>query len=117
MTGMVKVFKGFRFDPLLYEGFKAVAEKSGVMVTEAIEKFMKSCIEAGAVKFPEMKSNRSGFEAEARVLLTWLRKGQTSYWVSEEGGEISIHARLLQMLTQVEDDSLRREIEDELKKN
>jgi hypothetical protein len=33
------------------------------------------------------------------------------------GEEISIHARLLQMLSQVKDESLQREMEEKLKKN
>ncbi len=92
-----KVFKGFRFDPELYEKFKTVAERSGLMVTEAFEKFMHACVEAGAVKFPDVGRKRSGVEAEARVLLTWLRKGQTSYSATYGGEEISIYAKLLQI--------------------
>lgn len=30
-------------------------------------------------RFPEMKSGKNGVEAEARVLLSWLRRGQTLY--------------------------------------
>jgi len=111
------MLKAFRFDPELYAEFKSVAERSGLMVTEAFEKFMHACVEAGAVKIPEAKRDRSGIEAEARVLLAWLRKGQTSYWGNSGDEEISIHARLLHMLSQVKDDSLRTEIEDELKKS
>lgn len=114
---MGKVFKGFRFDPELYERFKAVAERSGLMITEAFEKFMHVCVEAGAVRFPDAGRKRSGVEAEARVLLTWLKKGQTSYSATDEGEEISIHARLLQVLSQVEDEALQKEIEEELKKS
>lgn len=113
---MVKVFKGFRFDPELYERFKGVAGSSGLMVTEAFERFMRVCVEAGAVRFPEVESSRSRIDAEARVLLAWLRKEQFWYQVNEEK-EISVCGRLLQMLTLVESDSLRREIEEELKKS
>jgi len=94
-----KVLKAFRFDPLLYAGFKGVVERSGLMVTEAFEKFMRACVEAGAVRLPDMGRERSGVEAEARVLLAWLRKGQTPYSMTSEGEEISVHARLLQMLS------------------
>jgi hypothetical protein len=117
MLPMGKMLKAFRFDPELYAEFKSVAEQSGLMVTEAFEKFMHACIEAGAVKMPEAKRDRSGIEAEARVLLAWLRKGQTSYWGNSGDEEISIHTKLLQMLSQVEDEALRREIEEELKKS
>jgi hypothetical protein len=112
-----KVFKGFRFDPGLYEEFKIVAGRSGLMVTEAFEKFMRACVEVGAVKFPDAGRKRSGVEAEARVLLAWLRKGQTWYASADEGEEISIHGKLLQMISQVEDEALQKEIEEELKKS
>ena len=111
-----KMLKAFRFDPELYAEFKTVTEHSGLMVTEAFEKFMHACVEAGAVKMPEANRDRSGVEAQARVLLAWLRKGQTSYWGDSADEEISIHAKLLQMLCQVGEDSLRKEIEQELQK-
>lgn len=50
---MTKQLKAFRFDPDLYEKFKAAAESSNLLVTEAFEKFMQACVEFGAVKFPE----------------------------------------------------------------
>jgi len=112
---MGKVFKGFRFDPELYEKFKEVVDGDRLTITEAFEKYMKASVEAGTVKLPEAKGRRSsGVEAEARVLLSWLRNGQTSYWVTDE--EISVRGKLLQMLSQVEDEALRKEIEEELKK-
>jgi len=85
------------------------------MVTEAFEKFMRTCVGGGAVRFPEAERNRSGVEAEARVLLNWLSKGQTSYSITSGGEEISVHARLLQMLSQVKDEALQKEIEEQLK--
>jgi hypothetical protein len=51
------------------------------------------------------------------VLLTWLRKNQ--YWYSkgnEDEGEYSVTGRLLQLLPHVADSSLRKAIEEELKK-
>jgi hypothetical protein len=113
---MGKVFKGFRFDPELYEKFKDLVDRNGLMITEAFERFMKASVEAETVRLPEVKSSgRDGVEAEARVLLAWLRKGQTSYWVT--GDEISVQGRLLQMLSQIEDKALQKEIEQELKKS
>jgi hypothetical protein len=114
---MVKMFKAFRFDPELHAEFKSVAERSGLMVTEAFEKFMRVCVEVGTVKIPDGKADRGGVEAEARVLLAWLRKGQTSYSMNSGGEEISTRARLLCMLSQLEDESLQKEIEEELKKD
>ena len=39
---MDKVLKAFRFDPLLYAGFKGVVERGRLMVTETFEKFMRA---------------------------------------------------------------------------
>src|SRR3989304_7522621 len=72
-----KVFKGFRFDPELYGGFKGLVSKSGCTVTGAFERFMNCCVEAGVLVFPER--GVEGFEAEARVLVDWLRKGKRFY--------------------------------------
>lgn len=109
---MVKAFKGFRFDPELYARFKRLAAENGLGVTEAFERFMKACVENGVVRFP----GSVDCEAEARVLLAWLRKGE--YWYGiHEAEEISVPGRLLQMLSKVKDDSLKSEIEEELKKH
>jgi hypothetical protein len=114
---MVKVFKGFRFDPELYERFKEVADRDRLMVTEAFKRYMRASVDARTVKLPEPKSRgRSGVDAEARVLLAWLRKGQTSYWINEDK-EVSIHVQLLQMLTKVEDEALQEETEQQLQKS
>ena len=109
---MVKTFKGFRFDPELYAKFKGLAAQSSLGVTEAFERFMRVCVENGAITFPEPVD----FEAEARVLLAWLRKGDYWYGVYD-AEEISVTGRLLQLLSKVEDDTLKKEIEEELKKH
>jgi len=46
-------------------------------------------------RFSEVKREGIWVEAETRVLLTWLRNGWASCWVSDRGEEISMHARLL----------------------
>jgi len=48
-----KMLKAFRFDPELYAGFKGIVERSGLMVTEAFEKFMRARVESGTVRFPD----------------------------------------------------------------
>jgi hypothetical protein len=104
---------GFRFDPELYAKFKELAKNNSLMVTEALEKFMRACLQVGAVKFPEPVGD---VEAEARVLLAWWRKG--AHWAHLDSGdeEQSVPGRLLQLLPKIQDDSLRKEIEEELKK-
>jgi len=114
---MTKTLKAFRFDPELYDKFKDVAQKSDLMITEAFERFMRVCVEVGAVKFPESSVGRRDAEAEARVLLSWLRSGQMWYYLKNaEEDSYSTCGRLLQLLPRIADESLRSEIENELKK-
>jgi len=107
-----KVFKAFRFNPQLYASFKELAAKNGYTVTGAFEKFMASAVEYGLV-FPSANKTES-VEAEARVMLAWLKKGK--YWVNLGGGEeTSTRGRLLELLPKIEDAKLREEIEETLK--
>jgi hypothetical protein len=54
-------------------------------------------------------------EAEARVMLVWLKKDK--YWVNLGGkGETSTRGRLLELLPKIEDAQLREEIEETLRK-
>jgi len=81
-------------------------------MTSALEKFMADSLKFGLV-FPS--SQNAAAEAEARIMLSWLKEGK--YWVNLGGkGETSIEGRLLQLLPQVEDPELRVDIEETLKK-
>ena len=113
---VTKKFMGFRFDPELYAKFKELAKKNSLMVTEAFERFMKACVQIGAVKVPEPAVERRDVEAEVHVLLAWWRKG--AYWAHLDGGdeEQSVPGRLLQLLPKIRDEVLRNEVEQELKK-
>lgn len=113
---MTKMLKGFRFDPELYARFKTVAQGSSLMVTEAFEKFMKACVEIGAVEFPQSQARKRETEAEAQVLLTWLHRGRVVYSRNKDDDYYSIPGRLLQLLPRIEDPALISKIEDELKK-
>lgn len=112
---MVKQFKSFRFDPTLYGAFKELAQSSGLMVTEAFEKFMKTCVEGKVLAF-SVATPKSALDAEARVLLAWLRKNCYWYRLGNDENEYSVKGRLLQLLSVVEDSSLKAEMEEELKK-
>ena len=111
---MGKVFKGFRFDPELYGGFKGLASAGGCTVTGAFERFMNCCVEAGVLVFAERAVE--GFEAEARVLVDWLRKGKRFYR-GEGGEEVNISGRLVWLLPRVRGAGLRGEMEEELKRS
>lgn len=44
---VAKVFRGFRFDPELYAGFRRLVSGGGCTVTGAFERFMSCCVECG----------------------------------------------------------------------
>ena len=115
VTCLVKQFKSFRFDPDLYAKFKALTQNNGLMVTEAFEKFMKTCVEGKVLVF-SVSAPKSAMETEARVLLAWLQKDRYWYTLDNDENEYSVTGRLLQLLSVVEDSSLKAEIEEELKK-
>ena len=108
---MPKVRKGFRFNPQLYQDFKGLASKNGYTVTSALEKFMADAVKFG-LAFPS--SQNAAAEAEARVMLAWLKEGK--YWVNLGGKEeTSTRGRLLQLLPNIENAELRKDIEENLK--
>jgi len=110
---MPKAFKAFRFNPQLYASFKSLASKNGYTVTAALEKFMSCALEHGLV-FPSAAKTED-VEAEARIMLAWLKKGV--YWISLGGEkETSTKGRLLHLLPMVENAELKKEIEETLKK-
>lgn len=111
---MTKRFKAFRFDPELYASFKGLADACGLMVTEAFERFMASCVKIERISFPEPRSS-ADVEAEARILLAWLKRGE-HWFPSENGTEISVQGRLLTLLSYIQDRRLKARVEDELKK-
>ena len=109
---MAKIVKTFRFNPQLYLDFKNLVTKNSLTVTGALEKFMTDALQFGLV-FPSGK--KENVEAEARVMLAWLKEGR--YWVSLGGKqETSTRGRLLQLLPLIEDNNLRLDVEETLKK-
>ena len=111
---MVKVFRGFRFNPELYAGFKRVACAGGCTVTGAFERFMCGCVEADGLVFAERRV--LDFEVEARVLVDWLGKGKRFYR-TDTGEEVNVQGRLLWLLPKVDNVALKMDIEDVLKES
>jgi hypothetical protein len=109
---VLKVLTSFKFNPEVFGSFKQLASKGGVSVTGAFERFMSTCVEEGVLVFPER--NTAGFEAEARVLVDWLRKGK-HFYRTEDGVEVNISGRLVWLLSKVRDSGLLVEMEDVLK--
>ena len=112
---MVKRVKTFWLDIELYGRFKDLARGSGYSVTGAFEKFMGACVENGVLSFPGPVGAGGDVEAEARVMLAWIKKGQ--HWYSFESGEkeFSVEGRLLQLLPLVRDRTLKEQMEESLK--
>lgn len=111
---MPKTPKLFKFNSELYSRFKDLVSKSGYTITGAFEKFMSSCVEDGVLSFPSSAA-AGDVEAEVRVMLAWLKKGQ--HWYSPESGEkeFSVEGRLLQLLPRIRDQALKETIEESLK--
>ena len=109
---MAKIYRGFRFETQLYRDFQSIASAAGLTATGAFERFMNACVERNLLVFPEMSVE--GYEAEARVLVDWLRKGKRLYR-SENGIEVNVAGRLIELLLRVHDSKLMIEMEDVLK--
>ena len=111
---MPKTPKFFKFNSELYGRFKDLVSKSPYTITGAFEKFMSSCVENGALSFPSSAA-AADVEAEARVMLAWLKKGK--HWYSPDSGEqeFSVEGRLLHLLQKVRDQALKEKVEESLK--
>jgi len=107
-----RVFKGFRVDSDLFEGFSQLAGANKLSVGQALERFMLCCVDCGVLVFPD--KGVEGFEAEARVLVDWLDKGKRLYR-DASGKEINISGRLVWLLGKVSDGSLRLGMEEALR--
>ena len=105
-----KPTKSYRFDDSLYGEFKQICKLNNVEITTVFERFMIGCVEAGRLVFPE----KTDYNAEARVMVDWLGKGQFFYR-GENGDELSVQARLLWLLPKVSDVALKGEVEEALK--
>ncbi len=109
---MPKTLKSFRFNQQIYSNFQQLASKNGYTLTAAFEKFMTAAVDYGLV-FPSAVKTENA-EAEARVMLTWLKEGR--YWVNlGDQKETSTRGRLLQLLPHIGNADLRLDIEETLK--
>ena len=115
MICVPKTPRMFRLNLELYGQFKDLASKSGYTVTRALEKFMSLCIENGALSFPVQANAKGDFEAEAKIMLAWLEKKRYWYSLASEEKEFSVQGRLLQLLPLIQDQALKKQIEESLK--
>jgi hypothetical protein len=107
---LAKAFRSYRFNPQLYAAFKIVTKNSGYSITDALEKFMQTCIEANKLVYAEKPT----FEAEASVLSDWLAKGK-HFYRDENGTELNVQGRLINLLPSVTDPVLKNQIKFTLK--
>ncbi len=75
---MPKKTKAFRFSPQFYESFKELTSKKTAKQRLCLEKFISKFLEYGLVFLSAPKIEN--VEAEARVILAWLKYGK--YWLN-----------------------------------
>jgi hypothetical protein len=112
---MGKVFRSFRFDGELYKKFSATCEADNFTATGALERFMKSCVEAQTIVFGE--TNLPSYETEARVLIDWLSKDKHFYRSKGGEEEINIQGKLLWLLSKIQNPEIQTQIETSLKQS
>ena len=108
---MVKKKKIFRFNEDLYGEFKQICTLNNFTLTEALERFMAGCVEAGRLVLPE----KTDYNVEARIMVDWLSKDQFFYR-GESGDELSVQARLLWLLPKISDPAIKQQVEETMKK-
>jgi hypothetical protein len=116
----VKKQTGMWVDAVVWEGYREVCRREKLRPGEPVEEFLGFVLRGGsALNALNMlrsmgEARRECFDAYARVLLDWLRKGVYSVFTANEA-EASVGYMLLQALRQVADPGLRREVEEALK--
>ena len=107
---MIKKGKLFRFNDDLYGEFKQTCKLNNFTLTEAFERFMVGCVEAGRLVFPE----KTDYNIEARIMADWLSKDQFFYR-GDSGDELSVQAHLLWLLPRISDSALKVKVEETMK--
>lgn len=116
----VKKQSGMRVDAVVWEGYREVCRREKLRPGEPVEEFLGFVLQGGSALNALNMLRSMGearcecFDAYARVLLDWLRKGVYSVFTANEA-EASVGYMLLQALRQVADPGLRREVEEALK--
>ena len=75
---------------------------------------MSSCVEDGALSFSSSVM-AADVEAEARVMLAWLKNGKHRYGPESGEQEFSFEDRLLQLLPKVRDQALKEQVVESLR--
>jgi hypothetical protein len=112
---------GVWIDAQVWSAYRSLCSREKLRPSEPIEEFLKLILQTGsALSVLNMmqgmtKARIQGSEAYARVLLNWYKNGKWWIYVSEDG-EASVETLLLNVLTDISDPQLRREVQEALVK-
>jgi heterodisulfide reductase subunit C len=119
---MVKILKkqtGVKIDAQMWDAYRDLCGREKLRLSEPIEEFLRLVLHNGsAVAVLNMVrsvtvARPEGSEAYARVLLNWYKNGQLWIRVTDET-EAPVEHMLLQVLKDVADPQLRRDIQESL---
>jgi hypothetical protein len=106
-------------DAQVWEAYRGLCSREKLRPSEPIEEYLRVILQNGsALTVLNMiqgmaKARSEGVEAHARVLLNWYRNKK--YWISAaDDNDVSVETTLLQVLKEVADPQLRKEIQEAL---
>jgi hypothetical protein len=114
----VKRQVGIRVDAELWDAYRLVCGREKLRPAEPVEAFLGLVVDVDSalgvltLTREAAKARVKGWEAYARVLLSWHAKRK--FWISSSGEDESVEFLLLNALKMVVDPDLRRQIEDAL---
>ncbi len=110
---------GVWIDSQIWSAYRSLCKREKLLPSDAITEFLGLVLRNGSplavVNMMQLmvKERTESFEAYARVLLNWYKNGKTWIHVTDES-EAAIEPMLLQVLKDVVDPQLRRDIEETL---
>jgi uncharacterized membrane-anchored protein YjiN (DUF445 family) len=119
MTNKMKKQTGILIDSEVWNAYRGLCKREKLLPSEAITEFLGLVLRNGSplavVDMMQLmvKERTESLEAYARVLLNWYKNGKTWIHVTDES-EAAVEPMLLQVLKDVVDPQLRREIEETL---
>jgi hypothetical protein len=110
---------GIWVDAQVWQAYRELCNREKLRPAEPIEKFLSFVLKGGSalavLNMLDVMGPGEGFEAYARVLLSWYKEGKRWIYITDED-EAPIESMLLQALRNVMDPQLRMEIEESLTK-
>jgi hypothetical protein len=110
---------GIWIDAQVWEAYRGLCSREKLRPSEPIEEYLRVILQNGsALAVLNMvqgmaKARSEGVEAYARVLLNWYKNKK--YWISAaDENDVSVETTLLQVLKEVADPQLRKEIQEAL---